>query len=98
VDKQIQIKELWHLVYDLLNGPGRYQGGRFGRSSAHLGVTFDENLLAEINALNSKQGEELTQAVIQLRANINISETMELFAPTDAERIQSALDKIAPAE
>jgi len=93
MDKKDHIEHLWHLAYDLMRGPGsdkRY----LGSSYVHLTPKFDEEMLNEIASLKTKEGEDLTDSVIQLRTKLGLAHAMSLFAGSDLERMEVLLDKI----
>jgi hypothetical protein len=88
-----QVKQLWHMVYDMLHGPGRPMTG-MGASYMMMSHKFDEELLNGIGELGKYSGKELQKAVEEVRAKAAIYQATSLIGAKDLERIEIALDHI----
>jgi hypothetical protein len=93
-DRTEQIKHVWHLVYDLLNGPGRAQTYN---AFVSLPPRFDQDLLNSVSGLRASDS-ELTKKVEEVRAHISIAQSMGLFGEKDLESINIELDKLIQGE
>ncbi len=90
-----QLKHVWHLVYDLLNGPGQ---AKTYNAFVSLPPRFAPDLLNEISALKTAPDNELAQRVEEVKARSGVAQSMGLFGEKDLERINRELDKLIQGE
>jgi len=90
-DRGEQLKLVWHLVYDLINGPGQ---AKTYNAFVSLPPRFNQDLLNSIAALGNISGSELAQKGEEVRAQISVAQSMGLFGEKDLARINIELDKL----
>ncbi|HTE57521.1 MAG TPA: hypothetical protein VK694_02165 [Verrucomicrobiae bacterium] len=90
-----QVQLVWHIVYDLLRGPG---SAKTYSSYLSLEPRFEEDLLGDIAALQEVTPEDRAQTVEAVRAKVFVAHATGLFGDTDLERINTELDKLIEGE